>query len=84
MRTTIGAATKQKAAGAKRGIPDLFLPVPIDSYHGLYIELKRVKGGSLSPEQKIWASLLRQQGYMVAVCKGATEAKEIIEKYLKN
>ena len=29
------------------GVPDLFLPVPRNSYHGLYIEMKSEKGAYL-------------------------------------
>lgn len=82
MRTTLGTAVKHRKAGAKKGIPDLFLPVASNGYHGLYIELKRANGGTVSPEQKIWSSLLKQQGYQVVVCKGATAAKAEIERYL--
>ena len=33
-----------KVQGMKRGFPDLILPVPRGEYHGLFIEMKRVKG----------------------------------------
>jgi hypothetical protein len=82
IRTTPGNAVKHKAAGAKKGIPDLFLPVPIGGFHGLYIEMKKLKGGTVSPEQKVWISLLKQQGYEAIVCSGADEAKQLIENYL--
>jgi VRR-NUC domain len=82
MRSNPNTGRKQKAAGAKKGIPDLFLPVPSGEFHGLYIELKRLKGGTISPEQKIWISLLLKQGYEVVVCKGAEAAKTEIEQYL--
>lgn len=81
LRTNIGAAIKAKAAGARRGIPDLFLPVPINEFHGLYIELKRVKGGSLSKEQKEWMLLLTNQGYKSVRCNGSEAAKVAIEDY---
>ena len=82
IRTTPGNAIKHKAAGAKKGIPDLFLPVPMNEFHGLYIEMKRARGGTVSPEQKVWISLLKQQGYEAIVCRGADEAKQAIENYL--
>jgi hypothetical protein len=82
IRTTPGDSIKHRDAGAKKGLPDLFLPVPSGEWHGLYIEMKRTKGGVVSPEQKIWISLLKQQGYEAIVCKGAEEAKAAIEKYL--
>lgn len=82
MRASIGAAVKEKKAGATAGIPDLFLPVPAGDYHGLYIELKKTKGGVVSDAQKMWIGLLSQQGYAVAVCKGKDEAVDIVQHYL--
>jgi VRR-NUC domain len=82
MRTTVGTAIKARDAGARRGIPDLFLPVATENYHGLYIELKRQKGGVVSPQQKEMMLLLAEQNYAVYVCKGAKEASEVITKYL--
>ena len=72
-----------KRTGVKPGIPDMCLPVPRSPYHGLYIELKRAKGGQVSVFQKVWINALRAQGYRVDVCHGWTEAKESIEKYLE-
>jgi len=40
----IAVAAKLRAEGVRAGVPDIFLPVPRGSAHGLYIELKR-KGG---------------------------------------
>ena len=48
LRAPIGAVIKAKASGGRKGIPDLFLPIPCGQYHGLYIEMKRLKGGSLT------------------------------------
>ena len=72
-----------KRTGVKPGIPDMCLPVPHGCYNGLYIELKRAKGGQVSVYQKVWINNLRAQGYRVDVCHGWTEAKESIEKYLE-
>ena len=72
-----------KAEGVKSGVPDMCLPVARGRYHGLYIELKRRKGGRVSPEQAVWLRALGKQGYRVAVCLGWIEARETIERYLK-
>ena len=73
---------KYKAAGMRNGFPDLFLPIPSSIYHGLFIEMKRTKGGSVSKEQKDWIAYLQAQGYQAIVCRGFEEAKREIECYL--
>lgn len=77
------AASKFSAEGLRSGVPDLMLPVPAGKYHGLFIEMKRAKGGRLSDTQKDWLDFLGSQGYMATACHGFEEAKEIISKYLK-
>ena len=76
-------ARKLKAEGVKPGVPDLCLPVPRDGYHGLYVEMKRQKGGTVSADQKAWIKALQGQGYMAAVCKGAADAWSLIHDYLR-
>ena len=71
-----------KRQGVKPGVPDICLPVPRGCFHGLYIELKRQRGGRLSDEQSGWLSALTRQGYMAVVCKGWQEARGIIMGYL--
>lgn len=71
-----------KAEGVKAGVPDLFLPVARGPYHGLFIEMKRQKGGRVSDEQKAWISALTAQGYLAEVCHGWLEAAALIEDYL--
>ena len=47
------------------------------------IEMKRKKGGRLSPEQKQWLEWLESAGIEVFVAKGADEAIRWIEERLK-
>ena len=75
-------AARFKAMGVRSGVPDLMLPVPRGKYHGLWIELKRTKGGRVEPNQAIWIHALRGQGYAVTVCRGWVEAAERIRAYL--
>lgn len=49
---------------------------------GLYIEMKKVKGGSLSDEQSERITALRADGYAVVRCNGWLEAKAAIIAYL--
>lgn len=76
------AAVLQRT-GVKPGVPDLCLPVARGEYHGLYVELKRQRGGAVSASQKVWLERLKAQGYKAIVCKGWIAAKDEIEKYLE-
>lgn len=75
-------AARLQAMGVKPGVPDLCLPVPRGKYHGLYIELKRLYGGRVSPAQKAWLEALSAQGYKAVVCQGAAQAAIVIQGYL--
>ena len=71
-----------KATGTSPGVPDLMIPAPRGQHHGLFVEMKRTKGGSVSKEQKDWIAYLQAQGYQAIVCRGFEEAKREIECYL--
>jgi hypothetical protein len=71
-----------KEQGVKAGIPDLFLPCARGGFHGLYIEMKRRKGGRVSIEQKKTIIALREQGYRVEVCEGWEKARDVIKEYM--
>lgn len=80
-------AGKLKAEGVKAGVPDVFLPAMMGRIGerfngGLFIELKRVRGGSTSPEQRAWHDRLRRNDYRVEVCKGWVAAALVICEYL--
>jgi hypothetical protein len=68
-------AGKLKVEGVVPGIPDLFVPE-----WKLWIEMKRTKGGSLSPEQNLMHLHLRGLFYKVLVAKGFEDAKQQIEE----
>lgn len=73
---------KQRGLGVRSGVPDLFLAIPRGGYHGLWIELKRTRGGIISPEQIDFITLLKQQHYAAYVCKGHDSAIDLIKTYL--
>jgi hypothetical protein len=72
-------AAKMKATGVVKGVPDLFIPA-----WGLWVEMKRSKGGSLSAEQKDWIAYLESVGFCCIVGKGAGHAKEQISAFFTN
>lgn len=81
-RLTPKLILKTKAQGVRKGYPDINLPVRTNKYTGLYIELKRIKGGKLSPDQKEWKEHLNSQGYLCLTCEGHKEAILVIKNYL--
>lgn len=67
---SLSTAAKLKAEGVSSGVPDLCVPA-----WRLWIEMKRVKGGSLSAEQRDWIAYLEGVKYWCIVGKGAEDAK---------
>lgn len=76
-------ATKLKAEGIRAGVPDLFLAIPKKGFNGLFIEMKKTKGGRVSDNQKSMLSILTDNGYLTRVCHGFNEARITIEQYLR-
>ena len=78
-----------KRAGAQAGFPDIFIyQVVIRGdehkwYSGLAIEMKREKGGQVSPEQQQWIDKLNEHGYKAIVAHGYDEAVKAINEYLR-
>lgn len=72
-----------KAEGVRAGVPDICLPAARWPYHGLYIELKRKNGGTLSKKQENWISHLNEAGYLAVCCHGWEKARAVILGYLK-
>lgn len=72
---------KNKALGVVPGVPDLFVALP---HKGLIaIEMKRLRGGTVSPAQKQWkATLDTIPGVEAHVAKGADAAIAIIKSFL--
>ena len=75
-------AANLKRQGVKAGVPDLCLPVPMNGFHGLYIEMKYGKNKTTETQEE-WLKELKEQGYFTAVCYGAEQAKWTIARYLE-
>jgi hypothetical protein len=69
-------AGRLKAEGVSSGVPDLFIPA-----WGLWVEMKRTKGGSLSAEQKDWIAYLESVRFCCIVGKGADDAKSKLQAF---
>lgn len=72
-------AIKLKNESVLPGVPDLFIPG-----WRLFVEMKKVKGGSLSKDQKEVIPQLEALGYTVLVGYGSDDALEKVAEYAAN
>ena len=79
----IGTAIKLKQEGVTAGVADLFLMIPANGKHGLFLEMKKEKGAKLQQNQEQFLNLAESMGYAAEVAYGFEEAQEIIQKYLQ-
>lgn len=70
-------ALKLRVEGCVAGIPDLFVPA-----WNLWIEMKRVKGGTVSKEQKEQMAYLKSVGHDVIIGKGRDNAWLQIHEFI--
>jgi hypothetical protein len=73
---------KLEKQGAKSGVLDLFLPVVMPPYHGLYIEMKYGKN-KLTDKQAEFRDHCESQGYKVVICYTSAEAINAIKNYMR-
>jgi len=69
---------KFKAEGVSAGVPDLCVPA-----WNLWVEMKRAKGGTVSPDQRDWIAYLESIGHQVIIGRGFEDAKRQIEDVKK-
>ena len=83
---------KNHVQGLRKGFPDIMVLIDPDQSkdrlgYFLCIEMKRAKGGTLSPEQRDWQDAINRlstphvQAY---VCRGAAEAIKVVSHYLSD
>jgi hypothetical protein len=65
-----------KREGVKKGVPDILIFDPPRRAQGVgvAIELKKAKGGTVSPEQVGWLAALNARGWITYVAHGADDA----------
>jgi hypothetical protein len=72
-------ASRLKAEGVVKGIPDLYIPA-----WNLWVEMKRIKGGSVSADQKSMMEYLEKYcRHQTIVAKGSDHAKEQIADFVQ-
>jgi len=72
-----------KRMGLRSGTPDIFIPYPTKTYHGLFIELKWGRNKA-TPAQAKFIERLKAVGYSADVIWGADAAIDHIIKYLES
>jgi hypothetical protein len=77
---SIKQKVKNKAMGLKKGVPDMMILLK-DKL--LFIEMKRIKTGKVSPEQIEWLEMLNKiDGVHTFVAYGAEEAIKFVNSHL--
>ena len=76
---SMATAGRLKVEGVSPGVPDLCVPA-----WQLWIEMKRLRGGRLSPEQRNWQRYLVDEcGHTWMLCNGADDAKAQISAFFE-
>jgi hypothetical protein len=66
-------AIRMKQQGTSKGFPDYVIALP--GIGMVYIELKRLRGSTTSPEQKAWIEAIKEcPGAEACIARGADEA----------
>lgn len=91
IKMSIGQARKIKKLRSSRGFPDIVIYEPTQSYHGLFLEVKKEspykKNGELKKnehlqEQQYMIGELEMRGYKAYFVWDFDQAKKIIDNYL--
>lgn len=75
-------AARLREEGVTAGVADLFLSIPNQHYHGLYIEMKCATGGRQSHHQKLFQEAVEQQGYRYVIIRSLEDFILEIKSYL--
>lgn len=78
-------ARKLREQGLQAGVFDyiLAIPNPGRSIPGLWLEMKRTRGGVVSDDQQLFMAIMLKLGWACEIARGWVEASEKIEKYLR-
>jgi hypothetical protein len=72
-----------KAAGVKRGVPDILIFTPPPKHplcKGTAVELKKRSGGVVSEEQEAWLEMLSGLGWLTTVAYGWEHAVQFLKE----
>ena len=85
VRSKITAANL-KAESVRPGVPDWMCPASNGRFRGMAIEFKRPAPhrGHVTPSQREYIDLLRDEGWFVEVCYDTEEAIKMVERYFES
>lgn len=95
MKLPIWLAARNKKMRSSSGLPDLFIAQPNKRHHGLFIELKKEKSGTILKDGSVSTKKhvvnqnnilqrLNHYGYSAVFAEGYREAIGIIDAYLSS
>ena len=76
-------AVRMKREGVISGVPDLFLSLPRNGFHGMYIEMKYGKG-KLSANQEAFIAEVSKHNYKVEVINSLDKFVREVTQYLNS
>lgn len=76
-------ATRMKREGVLSGVTDLFLSIPRNEFHGMYIELK-TGNNKLTTNQETFISEVQKHGYKCEVIYSLDQFIREITYYIKS
>ncbi len=71
---------KNKRMGVNSGVADYIIVTPTSV---VFLEMKRLKGGVISPSQKVWLHAVKGKQVFSEVCHGFEQAKQYIDQVVK-
>jgi hypothetical protein len=80
IKVSIAKAMRLKAMGLLSGIPDIIIVMPEEKV--LWLEMKKQKGGVVSPNQQAIHHILTAMGHKVLIAKGNKDAKDQLSRIL--
>ncbi len=75
-----------KLIGLRAGLPDYHLPIPNNTYHGLWLEMKRKNQNKVTKRenQTEWLDKLNKIGHYATFAYGCEDAIKITLDYINN
>lgn len=78
-----GAGGQLRGEGVRTGYPDILMDKPMNGFHGLRIEMKKLSStANPTEDQHEWLTKLAAQGYLAVLCRGHQAMITVMAEYL--